>query len=161
MPALAIGALLLGGAAMGVTTIASAQSATTSNTPVVTSTGSTSDTQSGQTGERHRGHAPIGGDGIVSSVNGNTIIMAEEADEGSASYTVDASNASISVNGTAGTIASIQAGQKIFVQGTVNGTTVAATSISVGHPGGHGGGRPHDNDADDTTTGSTSSTNGQ
>lgn len=92
-----------------------------------------------------RHHAPLGGDGVVSSVNGSMIVVSEEADEGEASYTVDASKASfVGKNGTALTLADIKVGSKVFVEGTVNGTNVAATSIFLGHP--HEG---HDQETND------------
>ena len=98
-------------------------------------------------------HAPIGGDGVVASVSGTTIVMAEESDEGAGSYTIDASKAAVTVNGTAGTIADIKAGQKIFVDGTTTGTNVVATSVSVGHPG---EGKDGANDADGSAAGEAS-----
>ncbi len=94
---------------------------------------------------KHRGHAPLGNDGVVSSVSGTTIVIAEESNEGGASYTVDASKATFTKNGAAATIADITVGSKIFVQGTVTGSSVVATSVSVGHPSfnGHGFGHVH------------------
>jgi hypothetical protein len=90
---------------------------------------------------RPHGHAPLGGDGNITAINGTTITMQEEADEGGASYTVDASKATVTNNGASATLQDLKIGDKIFVQGTTSGTNVAATSISVGHPGGqrHGG----------------------
>jgi len=82
------------------------------------------------------GHAPLGGDGNITAINGTTIIMQEEADEGGASYAVDASNATITSNNAAVGISALKVGDKIFVQGTTSGTNVTATSISSGNPGG-------------------------
>lgn len=92
----------------------------------------------------HR-HAPLGGDGIVSSINGSTIVMAEESDEGGASYTVDASNATVTKNGASASLSGIAVGDKIFVRGTTTGTNVVATSINDGHGAhkGHGGRMGH------------------
>ncbi len=87
---------------------------------------------------RFAGHAPAGNDGNITAINGNTITMQEEADEGGASYAVDASNATVTNNGVASTVSNLKVGDKIFVQGTVTGTNVAATEVSVGHPQGHG-----------------------
>jgi hypothetical protein len=87
-------------------------------------------------GKQH-GHAPLGNDGIVSSINGTTIIMAEEADEGGASYTIDASTATVTKDGATSDLSSIEVGDKVFVDGTVSGNTVMAKSISNG-PKGHG-----------------------
>lgn len=84
------------------------------------------------------GHATLGNDGNITAINGNTITMQEEANEGGASYTVNASNATITDNGAASNIANLKVGNKIFVQGAVNGNNVVATSISLGHFGEHG-----------------------
>jgi hypothetical protein len=84
------------------------------------------------------GHAPLGGDGVVSSINGTTIVIGEETDEGGASYTVDASRATLTSNGASAILSDIKVGDKIFVQGAVNGTNVSATSISLGHQNGDG-----------------------
>jgi hypothetical protein len=90
----------------------------------------------------------LGGDGVVSSITGTTIVVGEESDEGGASYTIDASKATITNNGAAATLADVKVGAKIFVQGTTSGTNVVATSISVG---GHGGHMDKANDTDGTT----------
>lgn len=121
---------LLTGAGAGIASLASAQSSATPAATVSTTT-STPDMKT-------RGHAPLGGDGNITSINGTTIVMAEEADEGGASYTVDASNATITKNGTASALSALAVGDKIFVKGTTSGTNVVATSISSGH-GSHGG----------------------
>src|SRR5438105_601420 len=55
------------------------------------STGNTAATDQPKT----RGHAPLGNDGNVTAISGTTITMQEEADEGGASYTVDASKAAV------------------------------------------------------------------
>ena len=81
------------------------------------------------------GHRPLGGDGVISSITGSTIVMAEEGDEGAAAYTVDASKATVTNNGAAATLADLKVGDKVFVDGPVAGTTVTATTISLGHPG--------------------------
>jgi hypothetical protein len=86
----------------------------------------------------------LGGDGVVASISGATIVIGEESDEGGAPYTVDASHATVTNNGAAATLADIKVGDKIFVQGPVTGTTVSATSVSLGHPGMHKG----ENDTD-------------
>ena len=87
--------------------------------------------------EKGHGHAPLGGDGVVASITGTTIVVGEESDEGGASYTIDASKATVSNNGTVGTLADVKVGEKIFVQGTTSGTNVVATFISLGGHGGH------------------------
>lgn len=141
------GAALLAGALGGTALLASAQTTTTPTTQSVTS--STNSTQGAvdtpenandpaDTGSEAQHHAPLGGDGVVSSISGTTIVMGEESNEGGASYTVDASKATVTNNGAAASLSDIKAGDKIFVQGTVNGTNVTATSVSLGHPGEHG-----------------------
>jgi len=109
----------------------------------------------------HQGHRPLGGDGIVSSISGSTIVMGEESDEGSASYTVDASKATITNNGAAAKLSDIKVGDKIFVEGPVTGTTVAATSISLGHPNfkGHEDGTNDGETNDDGGTSPSTSSN--
>jgi len=145
---LVAGVMALFGMIAGTAVMASAQSAPSpTNTPAVTSStnsGTTVDTPESpndpadsDTGKTHA-HAPLGGDGVVSSISGTTIVIGEESDEGGASYTVDASKATVTNNGAAASLADIKAGDKIFVQGAVSGTNVVATSISLGHPnGGH------------------------
>lgn len=54
-------------------------------------------------------------------------------------YTVDASNAQVIKNGASSTLSSIATGDMVMVQGTVNGTNVAATMIRDGMPGSMGG----------------------
>ena len=88
--------------------------------------------------EKTHGHRPLGGDGVVLSITGTTIVVGEESDEGGAPYTVDASKASITNNDTAATLADIKVGAKIFVDGVTTGTNVSATSISLGHKGERG-----------------------
>lgn len=138
---LLVGGMALVGLAAGVATMASAQTSTTTVAPATTSvaTQAVDTPEPGDVADANsttHGHAPLGGDGVVSSINGSTIVMAEESDEGGASYTVDASKATVTNNGAAGTLADLKVGQKVFVQGTPNGLNVAATSISIGH-GGH------------------------
>jgi hypothetical protein len=155
--------LLAGGMALvgmigGTAFMASAQtSATTTVTPATTSVTSQTTVDTPEAGdvadvpgvaEKAHGHAPLGGDGVVASITGTTIVIAEESDEGSASYTIDASKATVTNNGAAATLADVKVGAKIFVQGTTSGTNVVATSISVG---GHGGHMDKANDTDGTT----------
>jgi hypothetical protein len=143
------GAMALVGMIGGTALMASAQTATTTTAPaaVTNSSGSTTgavdtpesanDPADTGTGSETQHHAPLGGDGIVSSISGTTIVIGEESNEGGASYTVDASKATVTNNGAAATLADIKVGDKVFVQGSVNGTSVTATSVSLGHPGGH------------------------
>lgn len=136
---------LLAGMGAGIASFASAQStapstatvstvatgAATPTTPVVDPTDSTG---TPDVGKAH-GHAPMGGDGNITAINGTTISMQEESDEGGATYTIDASNATVTNNGAASSLSNLKAGDKIFVQGQTSGTNVVATSISLGHPG--------------------------
>jgi len=111
------------------------------------------------TAAESRGHAPLGGDGVISSINGTTIVMTEEADEGGAAYTVDASNATVTNNGVAGNLADLKVGDKIFVQGPVNGTNVTATAVFVGRGACKGFGYDKNNQSDnDGSTGGSNST---
>lgn len=140
------------GLSAGLAGLASAQ------TPVA-STGSTTMPSADA---RPRGHAPIGGDGNITSISGTNIVMTEEADEGGAAFTIDASSATFMVNGAAGKISDFKVGDKIFVKGTTTGTNVKATEVSSGHPPrgafGHGGrGHGFMNPADSATP-STSTT---
>jgi hypothetical protein len=150
------GAMAIAGMIGGTALMASAQTSSTS--PAVTSSSSVSQTVdtpevgdvadtpgTTEKADGPRGHRPLGGDGVVASITGSTIVMAEESDEGNASYTVDASKATVTNNGAAATLADVKVGAKIFVTGVTTGTNVAATSISLGH-GGHGMGRGADTD---------------
>jgi hypothetical protein len=148
---LLVGGMSVVGLVAGIAGMAGAQVATTTTTPTNTTVtsnttvdtpepGDVADTpgvaQSNPSAKTH-GHAPLGGDGVVASITGTTIVIGEESDEGGASYTVDASKATFTNNGVAGSLSDIKVGEKVFVQGTTNGTNVIATSVSVGHPGGH------------------------
>lgn len=144
IPILAITAL--GGMAIGLTFLVNAQSATptitttpdttTTTAPTTTSvpaiTSPAPATPPGSTGH----HAPLGNDGNITAINGSVITMTEEADEGGAAYTVDASNATVTINGATAQLSGLKVGDKIFVKGTVNGTNVTATEISTGFGGG-------------------------
>ena len=161
---LVAGTMALVGLVAGTATVmASAQTTTTTSTPVQTISTSSdnekttvdtpespNDPADTDTGKTH-GHAPLGGDGVVSSITGSTIVVGEESDEGGATYTVDASKATVTNNGASASLSDIKVGAKIFVEGTVNGNSVVATSISLGHRG-HGG----EKDANDTDGGSAS-----
>lgn len=76
--------------------------------------------------------------GTVASVSGNTLTVTakgwskDKTSTTSTTYTVDATNAKVTKNGTASTVASIAVGDTVMIQGTVNGTTVAATTVRDG-----------------------------
>ncbi|MFM2330548.1 MAG: hypothetical protein RLZZ26_55 [Candidatus Parcubacteria bacterium] len=156
--AIVTGSMAIVGLAVGVAGIASAQtSSTTSPVVPIATIATTSGVDTPEAGdvadvpgvaEKTHGHAPLGGDGVVTSITGTTIVVGEESDEGGASYTIDASKATVTNNGAAATLADVKVGEKIFVQGTTSGTNVVATSISVGGPGGH---KEEANDVDSTT----------
>lgn len=71
--------------------------------------------------------------GKVTSVNGTTLAITNASN---VSYTVDTSNAKIVKGGTTGTatVANINIGDNVVVQGTVSGTSVIASSVIDGAP---------------------------
>jgi hypothetical protein len=80
------------------------------------------------------GRAP-GVVGTVSAINSNIITVTSKAkpNGGTAvTYTVDANGATIMKGGSNSSISNIAVGDTIMVQGTVNGTSVTATSIRDG-----------------------------
>ena len=64
--------------------------------------------------------------GTVSSINGSSLSI---TNEGGASYTIDASGAAVVRQGATSTVSAISAGDRVVVQGSVNGSTVTATSV--------------------------------
>lgn len=148
--ALITGGAIIAGLTAGVGAMASAQTLAGTTTASSTVQG-TSTSKTTVSGSKIHGHAPLGGDGIVSSINGNTVVMAEESDEGGTSYTIDASGASVTKDGVAAKLSDIQVGAKIFVQGTTTGTSVMATTISLGHPEFRGS-RAHNTDINGATS---------
>ena len=146
-PILSIAALATVGAGAGIGAIASAQTATSG-----TSSTATTAAARGQ-------HAP-GVFGKITAISGDTITIESQKwakGQGSSStsstdtttstsYTVDATNAAITVGKqgsapTMGTISSLAVGDMIGVEGTVSGTSVTATKIMSGMMGGPGMGR--------------------
>jgi hypothetical protein len=102
--------------------------------PVFAQTGS----GTGQGGfGRMRGGQPPAVMGTVSVINGNTLTVAGRQGFGSTAaaitYSVDATNATVTKNNAASTISAISVGDTVFVQGTVNGTNVTATTIRDGN----------------------------
>ena len=99
--------------------------------------GNTGESRNGNRGQSMR-PAVVG---TVASVSGNTLTVAVKDREGerdnnasttalSTTYTVDATNAVVTKNGTASTISVIAVGDTVIVQGTVSGTnSVTATAI--------------------------------
>jgi len=84
--------------------------------------------------------------GTVSAISGDTITVTgmqrPNSTTTAATYTVDATNATVTKNNTASTVSNIAVGDTVAVQGTLNGTSITATSIRDGvMMGGARGGR--------------------
>jgi hypothetical protein len=80
--------------------------------------------------------------GTVSVINGNTLTVTSKGfgqNATATTYTVDATNATVTKNDTASSVSGIVVGDNVSVQGTVSGTNVTATSIRDGMMGGRGG----------------------
>lgn len=80
--------------------------------------------------------------GTVVSISGTTITVTEKmgnpdnnsnSTSATTTYTVDASNATVSKDGQASSISAIAAGDRIMIQGTKNGTNITATRIEIGN----------------------------
>ena len=88
--------------------------------------------------------------GKVSAINGTSLTVTTQArpNGGTATtYTVDASNATVTKNFSASSVSNITVGDAVVVQGTVNGTTITAKTISdgvvpQGQPAIQGNGQP-------------------
>ncbi|MDE1924680.1 MAG: hypothetical protein KGH79_00665 [Patescibacteria group bacterium] len=134
IPMLAVA--LAGGAAAGISGIASASTSTNTATQTFTDHG-------------HRGMGP-GIVGTVSAVNGDSLTV---AGKNGTTYTVDVTTATVMKSSGAGSapttvaISDIAVGDTIMAQGTVSGTSVTATNVMDGQffggphggPGGMGG----------------------
>jgi hypothetical protein len=74
--------------------------------------------------------------GTVTAVSGNTITVDSkkgfDTTATDTTYTVDATNATITKSGATGTIASIVVGDTIVAQGTLTGTNLVATTVHDG-----------------------------
>jgi len=68
--------------------------------------------------------------GKVTAISGNTITVTDP--RSTAVYTVDATNAKVTKNGTASTVSAIAVGDMVGIQGTISGTNVTATAIMDG-----------------------------
>ena len=64
--------------------------------------------------------------GSVTAISGSSVTITNKSN---VTYTIDASNAKIQYSGGAGTIANVAVGDNVVVQGTVNGTSVTASSV--------------------------------
>ena len=81
--------------------------------------------------------------GTVSAISGNSITLTSKQFQpkesenttttpASITYTVDATNATVTKSGATSSVSAIVVGDQLMVQGTVSGTTVAATKINDG-----------------------------
>lgn len=79
--------------------------------------------------------------GTVSAISGNTITVTSKfrpkrnSTATTTAYTVDASNATVTKNGSSSSVSNIAVGDIIMVQGTVSGTQVTAKTIRDNTPG--------------------------
>jgi type V secretory pathway adhesin AidA len=64
--------------------------------------------------------------GTISAMNGDTLTVSNKSN---ITYTVDATNATISVKNAKSTLSAVSVGDNVVVQGTVNGTAVTASSV--------------------------------
>jgi hypothetical protein len=76
--------------------------------------------------------------GTVSAINGNTLTVTSKGfgqNVTATTYTVDATNATVTKNDATSSVSGIVVGDNVSVQGTVSGTNVTATSIRDGMMG--------------------------
>lgn len=70
--------------------------------------------------------------GVVSTVNGNTLIITSKAQKNKknpTTYTVDATNAKVIKAGTSTSVSNITVGDTVLVKGSIHGSNITATSI--------------------------------
>jgi len=95
----------------------------------------TAPTTGGRGGMMGRGGTP-GIFGTVSAINGDTLTVNGSKGFGSnatnTTYTVDATNAKVTKSNATGAVSAIAVGDKVMVQGKINGTSVTATNIRDG-----------------------------
>ena len=147
-------ATVMASAQTGATSTQASQTIMNASSTVKDTPESPNDPADNDTDTNEHGHAPLGGDGVVSSITGSTIVVSEESDEGGSSYTVDAGKATVTNNGASASLSDIKVGAEIFVQGSVHGNSVVATSISIGHSG-----HDRESEVDDTDSGAASESN--
>ena len=73
--------------------------------------------------------------GTVSAISGNTITITSKGfgkNTATTTYTIDATNATVTKDGATSSVSAISVGDMIMVQGTVSGTSVTATKINDG-----------------------------
>ena len=101
--------------------------------------------------------------GTVTAVNGNTLTvnaanfrgphpMATSTAPTSTTYTIDATNATVTKNGATSTVGAISVNDKVLVEGTVSGTTITAKAIVDGVTGNQPGGPIRGKFGDDGTS---------
>jgi hypothetical protein len=64
--------------------------------------------------------------GSITAINGTSLTITNKSN---VQYTIDASNATIAKGGSTATLSNVAVGDNVVVQGTVNGTSVTATSV--------------------------------
>lgn len=106
--------LLAGGAAAGYASIASAQSST--------------GTANASAFQPHVG-------GIITAINGTTLTVTAGPRNDGGTFTINASGASVTKDGTSSALSSLVVGDHIMAEGTISGTNVTATKIVSGQKG--------------------------
>jgi hypothetical protein len=87
---------------------------------------------------------PPGVFGTVASISGDTLMVTSRGfgpNTATTTYSVDATNATVTKDNAASTLSAIAVNDRVFVTGTVSGTNVTATAIHDGMGGMMGGGR--------------------
>lgn len=91
-------------------------------------------------GDFMRNHTP-GVFGTVSAINGSTLTIDSKGfgkNTTQTTYSVDASNATVTKDQATSSVSAIATGDMVLVEGTVNGSSISATSIRDGMKGGGG-----------------------
>jgi len=97
---------------------------------------STSGTSSDQASGKWRGNQEDRQPGVfgrVTAISGTTITITEGREN--KTYTIDASGATFTKDGTSSSISNIAVGDTIMVEGTISGTSIAAVKINSGTMG--------------------------
>ncbi len=84
---------------------------------------------------------PNGVHGQIIAISGTTITLAQpgiQSNQGTTTYTVDATNAFVMKNRATTTISALVVGDRAGVEGAISGTSVIATKIMVGEMRGWG-----------------------
>lgn len=80
--------------------------------------------QGGGAGFSGDGNPVVGGN--VTAINGSSLTVTNKSN---VTYTIDATNAKVQKGNSSSTVSAIVVGDNVLVQGTVNGTSVAASSV--------------------------------